>query len=298
MRTSCIQHPADDYFLIIRQWQLRATGNNYCAAGLLSFFENWHNNRIRSAQKAREANAIAQQHGEQGYENESLTQWHNAKALEDGLLGLYSADSIAEGIKILVGLGFLRVFSNPNPRFKFDRTKHFSFYPEAVNQWLSENPAYRTPEIPGRSKEIPSRSTENRDSIVQQKNRTEEDNKLTANAGDIESSSISSKPSPVPSPIEPPPLPSKVEREAEAIYNAYPKHAGRGYALKAISKALKVVGYEELLSTVKAYAAARRGQDPQFTPLPATWFNQQRWMDDRSTWKPQPHIQEKPAVRQ
>ncbi len=69
------------------------------------------------------------------------------------------------------------------------------------------------------------------------------------------------------------------------IYNAYPKRVDRPEALRAIDKSLKSISYDDLLAKTKAYAEARKGEDPQWTPYPATWFNGQRFNDDPSTWK-------------
>jgi hypothetical protein len=83
----------------------------------------------------------------------------------------------------------------------------------------------------------------------------------------------------------------------EEIYLAYPRHIGRPKAVEAILKAAKrlvVSGNhspaEFLLGRATAYAAARRTvceNDPsedQFTPHPATWFNQGRYDDDPAEW--------------
>lgn len=72
--------------------------------------------------------------------------------------------------------------------------------------------------------------------------------------------------------------------EAETIYEAYPRKVGRPIAMRAIVKALKKVPFEKLLELTKQYAAIRKSEDPNFTPHPATWFNQERWSDDPSTW--------------
>lgn len=73
--------------------------------------------------------------------------------------------------------------------------------------------------------------------------------------------------------------------DAEMIYSAYPKKVGKQEAMKAISKSLKHIPACELLPIVQQYAKAREGADQQYTPNPATWFNQGRWMDDPETWK-------------
>lgn len=72
---------------------------------------------------------------------------------------------------------------------------------------------------------------------------------------------------------------------AERIYNAYPRKVAKPAALKAIRKALESIDGESLLALVEAYSEARRGQDQQYTPHPATWFNGQRWADDPQTWR-------------
>ena len=73
----------------------------------------------------------------------------------------------------------------------------------------------------------------------------------------------------------------KVKKDdvVESIYAAYPRKVAKGNAVKAIKKALTLTTPEELLSAVKAYALTRVGEDPQFTPHPASWFNGQRWLD-------------------
>jgi len=73
-------------------------------------------------------------------------------------------------------------------------------------------------------------------------------------------------------------------KAAIEIYNLYPKKVGKDAALKAIVKALSKVDSVELIGAVAEFANAKQGSDPQYIPNPATWFNQSRWEDDRSTW--------------
>ncbi len=75
-------------------------------------------------------------------------------------------------------------------------------------------------------------------------------------------------------------IPEPTEDQLNAIYNAYPRKTARITALTAIKKALKTVPFETLLSAVQRYARTRIGQDPQYTPLPSTWFNGGRWDDE------------------
>lgn len=69
---------------------------------------------------------------------------------------------------------------------------------------------------------------------------------------------------------------------AEAIYDAYPKKKSKPQALKAIRVAMKKIPAVALLANVQRYATERAGQDPQYTPYPATWFNGERWKDEPS----------------
>lgn len=70
------------------------------------------------------------------------------------------------------------------------------------------------------------------------------------------------------------------EPAAAALFAAYPRRVARGAALKAIAGALKIETAERLMAAVQKYAASVRGKDPAWVPYPATWFNQQRWLDE------------------
>lgn len=81
--------------------------------------------------------------------------------------------------------------------------------------------------------------------------------------------------------------------QAVDIYDAYPRKVGRAAALKAIEKAMHKVPSDTLLQAVRDYATAVKTWAPtaRYTacgsdtvPHPATWFNQERWTDDRSEW--------------
>lgn len=72
---------------------------------------------------------------------------------------------------------------------------------------------------------------------------------------------------------------------AEAIYQAYPYKVGKPAALRAIRKQLKNHHVSILLSKTQAFAKARNG-DMEFCPHCSTFFNQERFNDDPSTWIP------------
>lgn len=87
---------------------------------------------------------------------------------------------------------------------------------------------------------------------------------------------------------------------ANQIYAAYPRKQGRGAAMKAIHKAMKTVTGLELLEATSAYAKAVATwgvDDKAFVPHPATWFNQERYADDRALWKRVSPGQQGPQIR-
>ena len=79
----------------------------------------------------------------------------------------------------------------------------------------------------------------------------------------------------------------QVTSAAETIYSLYPRKEARGDALRAINNALKVKTADELSEAVNAYSLAVAKwpeYEKRFIPLPATWFNRERYADDRATW--------------
>lgn len=72
----------------------------------------------------------------------------------------------------------------------------------------------------------------------------------------------------------------------EAIYQAYPRKIGKGAAIKAITKATANIHHERLRNKVIEYAQAIAWQENRsLVPHPATWFNQERWLDDPREWE-------------
>jgi hypothetical protein len=135
MRSSCISHPNSEPLIIIRKWQIEFCEGNQCAAALLSFLEYWHNIRLEQSQKAEQENTIQKLHGDPPTQNESLIQFHTAEDLEAGIL-IFKRKAIADAIDLLEKKGVIFVMRNPNPRYKFDRTRHFLFKPKVIMEWL------------------------------------------------------------------------------------------------------------------------------------------------------------------
>lgn len=64
------------------------------------------------------------------------------------------------------------------------------------------------------------------------------------------------------------------------FYEVFPLHKSRGAAARAYHKALKRADEETILAGAKHYAQQRHGEEPQFTKYPATWLNQDCWLDE------------------
>jgi hypothetical protein len=75
---------------------------------------------------------------------------------------------------------------------------------------------------------------------------------------------------------------------AEEIYAFWPEKKARGAAIKAIEKAMKKESPLVLLKAVQELAMCY-GKWPvaerQYLPMCSTFMNQERWTDDRATWR-------------
>ena len=89
-------------------------------------------------------------------------------------------------------------------------------------------------------------------------------------------------------PISPPEgdglIQSPTPGELEAIYNLYPRKEGKPTALRAIEKKCKKFGFEYVLEKTRQFASTC-DKPNQFIPMPATFYNQERFNDAPETWK-------------
>lgn len=161
MRSSCIRHPEREPLILIRKWQVDFCNGDKCAAALLSFFEYWHNIKLDQAAKAKSLNSLPQVPHKDGpiVADDSLYQFHTTEELEDGILHLYKRDKIRKSLDFLVELGAITIHRNPCKRYGYDKTKYFLFYPEVMNNWLSNDTTPATDE----TRFSADRSTENRE---------------------------------------------------------------------------------------------------------------------------------------
>jgi hypothetical protein len=78
--------------------------------------------------------------------------------------------------------------------------------------------------------------------------------------------------------------------DCEAVYALYPRKRGKGAAMKAIRAAIKRVAQGKdpppdptrwLKDRVAEYAESVRGKNKQYVPYPATWMNEERYLDEQ-----------------
>jgi hypothetical protein len=137
-KESCVEHPAGEWLVIFREWQVEACDGNHCAAALLSFFEFQHNGRLMAQQQAAGRNRIAREHRqpEVADQAEDLWQHWNEDELAARLLFLYSVKTIRAALLVIDKKKFIKIGGNPDPRMKGDRTKWYLFQPKKVNLWI------------------------------------------------------------------------------------------------------------------------------------------------------------------
>ena len=209
MKSTCINHPPKEPLILIRQWQVKFCEGNRVGAALLSFFEYWHNIRLEQSGKSAEANQIAQSHGCEPSQDDSLLQFHTEAELEAGIM-IAHKDKIRLALQVLVNKGAITIKRNPNPRYKFDNTRYFLFHPDVINEWLAktaddiaktpdnrkvsseqsrkfahastENPR-RSTENPRRSTKSPPPSTKNQGTITETTSETTKGNNLIPHTG-------------------------------------------------------------------------------------------------------------------
>ena len=63
------------------------------------------------------------------------------------------------------------------------------------------------------------------------------------------------------------------------FWNSYPRREAKLAALQAYEKARRLATADEILAGVERYKA-RMPEERQYRPLPATFLNQGRWMDE------------------
>lgn len=139
MKLSCIATPKSSRYIQTHEWQIRFCQGNHCAALLLSFFSHWHDWKLKNDKFYFKVNNIAEAHGEGRPHSQNAYLFFTNEELIEGTLGFYGKNAINEALQFLVKLNVLSIRKNPNPKQRYDKTKHFSFYPDVCNEWIAKN---------------------------------------------------------------------------------------------------------------------------------------------------------------
>ena len=100
--------------------------------------------------------------------------------------------------------------------------------------------------------------------------------KKTKNANASVEKCETDAPTPIPIPIDKDTNVSLYkESNFEEFWKQYPKRVAKGDARSAYKKAIKKAEHGIIMAGV-----ARYNPDPEFTCMPATWLNQERWLDE------------------
>jgi hypothetical protein len=303
MRNSCVSRPANRRKIIIHSEDLEFVGNDHCAAALISYFEYWHNIRIQQSQKAKEENAVRIQHGDQPNQNESLVQFHSLEQLVQGLCGMYKRDAIRAGIQKLIDLKLLEMFRNPNPRYSFDRTSHFLFHPEVLNDWFNGPRGdkstvderisdYRESENLPPSSDFRTPSSENRPAIQDiTKDTTEEKKNITlVQTQSVQQNRISKAAAGSKTPVHRIDKSPKAQQEIwfAQWWPLYWRKEGKIPGWKAFARHVtSEEKFKKLLAITNRLLPEMLDRKENFRPLPASWLNGEPWEDLGETSPPQ-----------
>jgi len=139
MKSSCVQQPNNNRYIQVNEWQIAFCHQNHCAAFLLSHFIAWHDWKLNHDEYYSRANNIAELHGDGRPNNQNAYLFFTMEDLAEGILNLYGKNAINTALLLLEELQVISVHKNPNPRYHFDKTKYFMFYPEICNKWIKNN---------------------------------------------------------------------------------------------------------------------------------------------------------------
>lgn len=71
-----------------------------------------------------------------------------------------------------------------------------------------------------------------------------------------------------------------VQEFESTFWPAYPRRVGKANALKAFKAARKGISLDAIMASLRSYAEARHGKDPEYTKHPSSWLNSKPWADD------------------
>ena len=135
MRTSTLTHLKNDNLIIVRESYTKIC-KDLNTGILLSYFEYWHNVKSSMRTKAIQSNDVAEAHGDNRTQDETLLQFHTNEEIYEDLMGIMSIKAIRTARTILKELGFVSEHKNPNPRYTFDKTVFYQLHPNVINNAL------------------------------------------------------------------------------------------------------------------------------------------------------------------
>ena len=138
MKTSAIINIKNDGVCLLKESYLNVCNGHKGAGLLLNLFIYWHDIKVNMVIKNQIINDVAERHGDERVNDETLFQWHTAEELYNSLMGLVGKQAISEGVKLLEKKGYISLHKNPNPRYKFDNTRFFLIHPEPINADLTD----------------------------------------------------------------------------------------------------------------------------------------------------------------
>lgn len=135
-KTSCIEHPARQNLVIIREDYLAICGGDDCPAVILNYFEHWHNSKLDTFEQWRRECEVAEKNNESLPPEPETWVYATQEQIRFDLLYTYGERKVADGTEWLVEVGFLLSRSNPN--VGFDRTKQYLFNVEFIQLAIRE----------------------------------------------------------------------------------------------------------------------------------------------------------------
>ncbi|MBX9703177.1 MAG: hypothetical protein K2X39_03395 [Silvanigrellaceae bacterium] len=139
MKTSCIRQPQNNHYIQVSAWQVQFCRGNHCAAFILSHFIGWHDWKLNHDEYYHRVNNIAEFHGDGRPHDQNAYLFFSIEEISEGILGTYGKNTITSALQFLEELGVISAHKNPNPRYHFDKTKYFIFYPDVCNDWIDAN---------------------------------------------------------------------------------------------------------------------------------------------------------------
>lgn len=139
MKSSCIRQPQNNRYIQVCEWQVQFCQGNHCAAFVLSHFIAWHNWKLNHDEYYHRVNNIAESHGDGRPHDQNAYLFFSMDEISEGILGTYGKNTINNALQLLEELGAISIHKNPNPRYHFDKTKYFIFYPEVCNVWIEKS---------------------------------------------------------------------------------------------------------------------------------------------------------------